>query len=322
MARLQGSLLLAAALTLSLQAADVDPAVALTAAKSHIAERRFADAASLLAPAIDATASITDANAQKQARTALHFYAAVAYSGLGREDDAVEHLEEALRLSPQLRNIDRTKYDARFVSMFEKTRNEAVGTGRFEELYPGLSSAQPPAGNAVADFWENPAVEILGSREEKRGWAAAATPADRERFLESFWRSRDETPATPENEFRETFERRIRFAEAHFGTPGIRGAMSDRGRVLALLGEPARVRRRALNSSDSANLTVFSRNAIGIEVGTMEYWIYRRDQLPLANASPTITFRFVTHQGIGDFVMQKDGIPMNVLATVASRHHD
>jgi GWxTD domain-containing protein len=307
-------LLLALAFVGTAHAVEVDPGAALAGAKAQIAARKYAEAVSLLSPALEATDVSPDAGQQKQARTALHFYAAVAYSGLGHQDKASDHLQEALKLSPNLRNIDASQYSPQFVALFQRARPQTEsGTGRFSELYPGLERA-----HVIQDkvhMWEDPALEILGSRKEKRDWQAAVSLPAREQFMADFWRRRDPTPETAdENAYRDTFARRIAFADTAFQSPGQRGALSDRGRVFAVLGEPARVLRRALTGRDLTNLTALSRNGIGIEVGIIEHWIYTRDQLQSAGGR-TITYRFVTHQGIGDYVLQKDGIAMNVLAT-------
>lgn len=309
-------LLFATAFAGVVHAGGVDPAVALEQAKAQIADRNYSQAASVLGGAINATASMRNVTEQTQARTALHFYSAVAYSALNREDDALSHLEEALRLSPHIRGVDRSRYDAQFVTLFERARNEVVGAGRFDELYPGFERAAAQL-NTVVGMFDNPAVEYLGSRQEKRAWNDAVTPDERQRVNEQFWSVRDRNPATAENEFRDTFTRRVAFADAAFALPAQRGAMTDRGRVFAVLGVPSYVRRRAFNSGD--RIVVMSRGSDGIEVGTVEYWFYTRDQLPIAYAKPTVVFRFVSHQGIGDFVLQRDGVAMNVLEASAKR---
>jgi len=315
------SLIVAFAATV--QAVQIDPAVALTAAKSHISAKKYADAVAVLEPALASTANITDPAQQSQARTAVHFYLAVANSGLKRDDAALAHLEDALRLSPNMRNIDPAKYDQRFVKLFAQAKGPDAdasnggegGTGRFEELYPGFSTgAAVPALDAKL---EKPAVEILGTPQEKRDFRSVRTPNDHARFMGEFWRLRDPSSGTDVNEFRDDVARRLAFAEQAFQSPGQRGSMTDRGRVFAVLGVPALVRRRPLNANDA--IVAINRNAIGIEVGTVEYWFYNREQLPEgAMSQPTVAYRFVTHQGIGDYVLQRDGVPINILTKVAT----
>lgn len=301
------------------EAADVDPAAALAAAKTEITARNHAKALGHLSPAIEAANRIADATRRKQALTALHFYAAVASSGMHKDDEAASHLEEALRLTPTIRGVDADHYPERFVALFERVRGETTAApGRFEELYPGFSPTAPLATSAMPPVGNEPAVEILGSRQEKQRWRGTMSATDRAQLLTEFWADRDQTPGPAENEFRDMFLRRVAFADTAFGAPAERGALTDRGRVFALLGPPALVRRRALSASEAGRVQALSRGSLGIEVGTVEYWIYNRDQLPVRHAQPTVTFRFISHQGVGSFVLQKDGFAINTLAAAAS----
>ncbi len=61
---------------------------------------------------------------------------------------------------------------------------------------------------------------------------------DRDIFIDSFWKLRDPTPGTPENEYREEIVRRFNYANKRF-TAGRPGWMTDRGRYYITLGEPA-----------------------------------------------------------------------------------
>jgi len=70
--------------------------------------------------------------------------------------------------------------------------------------------------------------------------------ADRERdlFIEAFWKHRDPTPSSAENEFKKEHYRRINYANHFFGRgvpkPGWR---TDRGRTYIILGEPNDIQR-------------------------------------------------------------------------------
>ena len=73
------------------------------------------------------------------------------------------------------------------------------------------------------------------------------SPDAKRRFLTNFWKKRDPTPGTPQNEFREQFYKNIAHANRAFReggratTPGWR---SDRGRIYARYGETDDVYRR------------------------------------------------------------------------------
>ncbi|MCP2597606.1 GWxTD domain-containing protein, partial [Candidatus Aminicenantes bacterium AC-335-G13] len=69
---------------------------------------------------------------------------------------------------------------------------------------------------------------------------------DRERdlFIETFWKVRDPTPGTPENEFREEHIRRFNYANKYLrrGSPR-EGWMTDMGKFYILLGPPVSIER-------------------------------------------------------------------------------
>ena len=192
-----------------------------------------------------------------------------------------------------------------------------MATDGFGQYYPDFSPTEPPVQQDTTASWQgNPAIQILGSRAEKKAWRTVG-PDGRDALLANFWSDRDQTPGTEENEFREQFHRRVAFADAVFKVGFERGSLTDRGRVFLLLGEPAHVRRRSIQRSD--NIQSFNRGSVGIVNGTIEYWFYRREQLPVEFSRPTIVYRFVSHQGIGDYVLQRDGMAINLLALSAEK---
>ncbi|MFC1543823.1 GWxTD domain-containing protein [Gemmatimonadota bacterium] len=67
--------------------------------------------------------------------------------------------------------------------------------------------------------------------------------ADRRRaFLAQIWLEMDPTPGTARNEYREEFERRLRYADERWASGGRRGWDSEIGRVYVAYGEPDEVR--------------------------------------------------------------------------------
>ncbi len=68
-----------------------------------------------------------------------------------------------------------------------------------------------------------------------------AGPEERKALWEEFWKEKDPTPDTPENEFYEEHIRRFEFANERFGTPFSEGWKSDRGRIYIVYGEPDQV---------------------------------------------------------------------------------
>ena len=67
---------------------------------------------------------------------------------------------------------------------------------------------------------------------------------DRDIFIDAFWKQRDPTPATPQNEYREEHVKRFQYANSYFrrGTPR-EGWVTDMGRMHIILGPPRSIER-------------------------------------------------------------------------------
>jgi GWxTD domain-containing protein len=169
------------------------------------------------------------------------------------------------------------------------------------------------------------AVHFLLSADDEDAFARLH-PGEQERYLEDFWRARDPSPETAENEARETFAERVRYADRNFGRAGIgRGMFSDMGRVYIRYGPPAEVYRQVLPAGDETlremvgQLEVsedrpisgdINRRGLGGDIRPFEVWIYEGD-IPLPpDADPRVqatgqrkrrlVFLFVDEHGLGD----------------------
>lgn len=84
-------------------------------------------------------------------------------------------------------------------------------------------------------------MRYLTAREDVKIFSALDAPGKRA-FIAKFWQSRDQSPETPQNEFREDYLKRVRFANESFS--GLRkGWQTDMGRVLLIYGRPDEVER-------------------------------------------------------------------------------
>ena len=94
--------------------------------------------------------------------------------------------------------------------------------------------------------WLEEEVIYIISSTEKDVFLHLETDRERELFIEAFWKQRDPTPGTPENEFKNEHYRRINYVNHTFGRgvpkPGWR---TDRGRIHIILGEPQDIERIA-----------------------------------------------------------------------------
>ncbi|MDH4272959.1 MAG: GWxTD domain-containing protein, partial [Candidatus Aminicenantes bacterium] len=63
-------------------------------------------------------------------------------------------------------------------------------------------------------------------------------PSERQGFIQDFWKKRDPTPETEENEYKDTYFQRIEEANLLFRDGNEPGWIQDRGRIYILLGPP------------------------------------------------------------------------------------
>jgi GWxTD domain-containing protein len=97
-----------------------------------------------------------------------------------------------------------------------------------------FSTQLPPA----YQRWLDQDVRWIMSNEEREGFLRLNSNRNRDRFIEEFWKRRDPTPATAENEYKEEHYRRLAYADAHFGWGKIQGWETDRGRLYIFYGPP------------------------------------------------------------------------------------
>ncbi len=127
-----------------------------------------------------------------------------------------------------------------------------VGLTLFILLAAVLVAAAPNAGQAASKpqlsaahkTWLEEEVIYIITATERSVFLKLRTDRERELFIEAFWRQRDPTPGTPENEFKTEHFRRIAYADRTFGRDTSRpGWRTDRGRIYIILGEPRDIER-------------------------------------------------------------------------------
>jgi GWxTD domain-containing protein len=85
--------------------------------------------------------------------------------------------------------------------------------------------------------WLEEDVKDIITPEEESAFRKLSNSAERDNFIEAFWRRRDPTPDTEENEFKEEHYRRRAYADEHFSA-GMPGSKTDRGRIYIIHGAP------------------------------------------------------------------------------------
>ena len=152
---------------------------------------------------------------------------------------------------------------------------------------------------------------------------------ERERFLEDFWRGRDPTPDTAENEARSAFAARVDHANRNFDAPGSdRGMFSDMGRVYIRYGEPDEVLKQVIPAGDETlaqaiqDLEVSEdrptgdvhQKGLGGDTRPYEVWVYEGTAHTAPQVDPAIAtylrgrrrlvFLFVDEHGYGNYTLR------------------
>jgi len=120
--------------------------------------------------------------------------------------------------------------------------------------------------------------------QEKEVFLQLDNDRDRDLFIEAFWRQRDPTPGTPENEYKEEHIRRFNYANKFFGRSTTReGWRTDMGRIYIILGEPVSIER-----FESSNFIV-----------PCQAWSYYGD--PRKELPPHFVLLFYQRGGVGEY---------------------
>jgi GWxTD domain-containing protein len=76
-------------------------------------------------------------------------------------------------------------------------------------------------------------------------------------FLINFWKEKDTSPGTPENEFLNSVMQRYFYANEHFGWGKTKGYKTEKGRVLIQYGMPDQIE-RYFSEADSAPYEIWT----------------------------------------------------------------
>jgi GWxTD domain-containing protein len=152
---------------------------------------------------------------------------------------------------------------------------------------------------AQSDPWKSWLAEVspIMTRLEKQTVNFIKTEEDRQRYQAAFWKVRDPDPATPANEFKEEYYRRLDYARK-----SLKGPSSDRGKIYILLGKPLEIK----DFSGYEDLV------------ECQLWVYQNlNQKGLASFINLLFFRY---HNLGDFQLFYPGIhkPMDLLSPYAA----
>ena len=147
-------------------------------------------------------------------------------------------------------------------------------------------------------------------------------PGEQERYLDEFWRKRDPTPETAENEARQVYYRRMEEANRQWTQGLVKGMFSDMGRVYIRYGEPDEIHRQVIPAGDQTLNQVLvaleltedrptgdvHMKGLGGDTRPFEVWSYEGDwvtPLTIGENRPRsrrrLLFLFVDEQGHGEY---------------------
>ncbi len=161
------------------------------------------------------------------------------------------------------------------------------------------------------DFPKGPAGFLMTDG-EKKAYAELKTDAEAQAWVDLFWARRDPDLNTVQNEFKLDFDMRVQAADAQFSYGKVKGSMSDRGKVLILMGKPLGMQKIAAGAEEaSGNRPNF------IERGETQIWMYCKAGkvcAPPYKADDMVPFVFSeTRVGEGDYVLDRSD-RRNILA--------
>jgi GWxTD domain-containing protein len=139
--------------------------------------------------------------------------------------------------------------------------------------------------------WASSAVQYIMTPQEQAQWKQIKTDAEAKAFIDLFWAKRDPSANTPVNEYREGFEQAMKYADEHFGEGRRKGSLTDRGRVLLLLGAPSRIERTGTSGTSSSLPGMSGATSTGDQPVPTQVWIYDAGKSPeLAGQALRVTF--------------------------------
>lgn len=156
---------------------------------------------------------------------------------------------------------------------------------------------------------------------------ASFTAGEQEAFLDRYWAERDPTPLSAQNEERDRFYERVRYANDNFTIAGMKkGMLSDRGRIYIRFGPPDDIRQEVMPiggrsvqqiareiatvDDDPAAIQLRKPLSIGADDRPFEEWTYIRvlssetERLESGSQRRMIRkFVFVDETGYGDYAL-------------------
>lgn len=265
------------------KAGPVDPSN-LRAALDPNPSRRYADNVA----AFEAFGEIVDTRPESERGPTYR----IEYRVLNELQDRVFHADTVITrqggrtpflLRPALGTLAPGSY--RFVVELSRPAPEGKGNKKATPVTRERSFDVAPS---IASILADPrgSIDVLryiASQDEIDAMSGLKTEEDRRSFWEAFWKRRDPTPETPQNEAMDEFYQRVLYANQHFAV-GTAGWKTDMGRIYIVHGKPDEV----------------VRNPFNFDRPPEEIWYYYRERK---------TFVFVDKDGFGRYELDINRAP-------------
>jgi GWxTD domain-containing protein len=90
--------------------------------------------------------------------------------------------------------------------------------------------------------WLNEEVNYIIDSNERKNFLSLNTDAERDSFIEAFWKVRNPEPGSSTNSYKEEHYRRLNYANEHYGSTQVQdGWRTDRGHMYIVLGAPKQI---------------------------------------------------------------------------------
>jgi GWxTD domain-containing protein len=287
----------------------------------------------------------------------LAFYRGACLASLDRPAEAQGEFQAFLAFQPNA-VLDPAVYSKKVIATLEDARRKLASgkelpaqTGSLAAAYRAFPKPRHEDQVSLGEEWADGPVRFLMAPEERHAFSRLADPVSRSEYVTAFWKKRDPKPETPENEFREEFEKRVAFADSRFTQGETAGSLTDRGMVFILIGPPTYVGQKPLTSGEDTNdkAALFTYRPSDVRFASLpagttaeharrvdkvtgpgtklneaarnwrEVWHYRHELLPKGIPYHQVDFEFVTKEGYGENVLQRDTQVLDTIEKAKAR---
>lgn len=149
--------------------------------------------------------------------------------------------------------------------------------------------------------WPSGPTGFLLTKGELKAYQQLATDDQAQAFIDLFWAKRDPDLSTPINEAKLELESRVARADSDYSLPDLKGSLSDRGKVLILMGWPMRIEKAGKVPEQG-----MVEQRMTTDKPTSETWCYPRPERAGDPKACDFPFYFIERtRGAGDFIIDR-----------------